>query len=107
MSLSRKERRQVIAQCCAVARADGEVSPGEYEHLIELLATIGADSVSFFELQEWLETGPPECTVLMREDHVRLFLREAIAIAHADGKVDETELATIKRIVAACYDSSE
>jgi tellurite resistance protein len=87
-----------------VARADGEVSPREYEMLIELLSRLGGNAASFAELQEWLENGPPGCTVKMPEDHIRLFLREAIAVAHADGKVDQSELDTIKRIASQCIE---
>jgi tellurite resistance protein len=93
--------------CCEVARADGVVSAGEYERLIEILAELGAGAVSFGELQLWLEQGAPSPRRKLPEELIRLFLHEAISIARADGQVDQVELASIKDFVRYCFEGGQ
>jgi tellurite resistance protein len=38
---------------------------------------------------------------------VKVFLREAVAIARADGKVQEVEIATMKELVQRYFDVGE
>jgi len=107
MELSNKQRHDIIALCCAVAHADGNVSPLEFEHMLDLLMRIGQGSVGFEELQTWLEQGPPPLNAKLPEAAIKTFLREAIGVANADGRVDESELAAIKRLVAGCFEGAE
>ena len=95
--LSDDQQRAVVATCCAVARADGEVSPAEIESLLELLARLAGDSMSYAELQRWLEQGPPEIVAQLGEAELRTCIREALTVAKADGTIDDAELATIKK----------
>ena len=83
--------------CCAVARADGEVSPAELEALLGLLARFASGLVGYGELQRWLDDGPPEIRARFGEDELRACIRDALAVARADGTIDDAELGTIKR----------
>ena len=107
MELSNKQRRDILALCCAVAHADGNVSPLEFEHMLELLMRIGQGTVGFEELQNWLEQGPPPLDAKLPESAIKLFLHEAVGLANADGHVDERELTAIKRLVAGCFEGAE
>ena len=80
-----------------MARADGEVSPAEIESLLELLARLAGGSMSYAELQRWLEQGPPEIVAQLGEADLRTCIREALTVAKADGTIDDAELATIKK----------
>ena len=104
MHLSKKDRRAIIAMCCTVARADGFVSAGEFEYLMDILGRLSRGSVTFGELQSWLDDGPPSIDVILSEDLLQLFLHEAVAVAHADGQVDESEIWTIKSLVRSFFD---
>jgi len=103
MALTTQDRRDIVALCCAVARADGIVSTLEFERLVGLLARIAQGLVGLDELQEWLSKGPPVCSARLAEEHLRLFLHEAIGVASADGHVDESEIETIKSLVSRCF----
>jgi tellurite resistance protein len=107
MSLNAEHRRDILSMCCVVARADGIIAAGEYERLIELLAELGQGSVGFEELQQWLDNGPPAPAKKLPEEHLKLFLHEAVGIAHADGNVSADEIATIKRLVNLCFENAE
>ena len=107
MELTSEQRRDILSMCCVVARADGIIAAGEYEQLIVLLAELGQGSVGFSELQEWLDHGPPAPSKKLPEGHLKLFLREAIGIAHADGNVDASEIDAIKRLVKLCFDTTD
>lgn len=90
--------------CCEVARADGSVNTLEYESLLELLGRLSQGAVGFSELERWVSVGPPAIDARLPEESVKTFLREAVGIARADGKVDEVEIATIKELVARYFD---
>jgi tellurite resistance protein len=105
MELTREQRRALLALCCVVARADGEVSTAEYEQLLDLLARLSQGSVGFSELQRWMNEGPPALDVRLPEDCIRMFLREAIALGRADGRLDEVEIATIKELVQRYFEA--
>ena len=107
MELTPKQRHDILALCCAVAHADGNTSPLEFEHMLDLLMRIGQGSVGFEELQVWLEQGPPPLEAKLPEAHIKLFLHEAIAVANADGHVDESEISAIKRLIAGCFEGAE
>jgi tellurite resistance protein len=93
--------------CIEVARADGSVNSSEYEGLLELLARLAQGAVGYSELEDWIQKGPPAVEVRLPEPAVKLFLREAVAIARADGKVQEVEIATIKELVQRYFDLGE
>lgn len=101
-----EQRRDILGMCCEVARADGVVSAGEFERLIEILAELGAGAVSFGELQRWLEQGAPSPKRKLPEDLVRLFLHEALSVARADGHVAPQELSSIKDFVRYCFEGN-
>jgi tellurite resistance protein len=105
MELNRPQRRALLAMCCVVARSDGEVSAAEYEQLLDLLTRMAHGSVGFSELDDWMRRGPPPFDVRLPEDCIKMFLREAIALARADGKVAEVEIATIKDLVQKYFDA--
>jgi tellurite resistance protein len=105
MELTKEQRRAVIAMCCTVARSDGQVSTSEYETLLELLSRVAHGAVGFSELQHWLEHGPPHFDVRLPEQNIRGFLREALGLARADGKLDAVELATIKELVGRYFEA--
>lgn len=90
--------------CCEVARADGSVDALEYESLLELLGRLSHGAVGFSELERWIAAGPPAIDARLPEEIVKTFLREAVGVARADGKVDEVEIATIKQLVARYFD---
>ncbi len=97
MSESEDYRRAVVAMCCAVARADGKVTLSELEALSDVLFKFGLGAVTHNELSRWLDEGPPEVWVKLEEDELRSVIRDALAVAHADGHVDDRELLVIKR----------
>jgi tellurite resistance protein len=105
MELSKDQRRAMLAMCCTVARADGQVSTPEYEVLLELLSRYAAGAVGFSELERWLHEGPPEINVRFPEEAIRMFLREALTLARADGKLEDVELNTIKQLVARYFET--
>jgi tellurite resistance protein len=105
MELNRPQRRALLAMCCVVARSDGEVSAAEYEQLLDLLTRMAHGAVGFSELEDWMRSGPPPIDTRMPEEYIKLFLREAIALARADGKVADVELATIKDLVQRYFDA--
>jgi tellurite resistance protein len=90
--------------CCEVARADGSVHTLEYEGLLELLGRLSQGAVGFSELERWISAGPPPVELRLPEEVLKTFLREAVTIARADGKVDEAELATMKELVQRYFD---
>jgi tellurite resistance protein len=104
MELSRDQRRALLAMCIEVARADGSVNVSEYEGVLELLGRMAQGSVGYSEIEQWLQQGPPRLDVRLPEEAVKVFLREAVGIARADGKVDAVEIATIKELVARYFD---
>jgi tellurite resistance protein len=104
VELNRSQRRALLAMCCEVARADGNVHALEYEQLLELLGRLSEGAVGFSELERWISTGPPAIELRLPEDVVKTFLREAVSIARADGKVDDAELATMKELVQRYFD---
>ncbi len=104
MELSRQQRRAMLAMCIEVARADGSVNVSEYEGLLDLLGRLAQGAVGFSEIEQWISTGPPRLDVRLPEQAVKLFLREAVAIARADGKVEAAEIATIKELVGRYFD---
>lgn len=104
MELTRLERRAMLAMCIQVARADGAVNHSEYEGLLDLLCRLAQGAVGFSELEQWVGSGPPRIDVRLPEAAVKLFLREAVAIARADGKVEDVEIATIKQLVERYFD---
>lgn len=93
--------------CCEVARADGAVSTTEFEHIVGLLSRLAGQAVGFSEIQRWLSEGPPRLETPLTEERVKLFLREGVAVARADGRVDETEVATLRDFVQRCLTLSE
>lgn len=97
MRLSDEQQRVVVATCCAVARADGEVSPAEIESLLGLLARFARGAVAYAELQRWLDEGPPEIGARLSESELRACIGEALAVAKADGQIDDAEVDTIKK----------
>lgn len=101
------QRRALLAMCCEVARADGSVDTGEIERLLELLGRVAHHAVRFSELQRWVEEGPPRFEVKLPDSVVKEFVREAVALARADGKVDTVEIATIKQLVQRYFDLSD
>ena len=105
MELTKEQRRAILAMCCTVARSDGQVSSSEYESLLDLLSRMAHGAVGFSELQHWMDHGPPEITVRLPEHSIRMFLREALGLARADGKLEQVELATIKELVARYFDT--
>lgn len=105
MELTREQRRALLAMCCVVARSDGQVSTPEYEALLDLLARLSDGAVGFSELEHWLHEGPPEISVRLPEQAIRMFLREALGLARVDGKLQDVELATIKELVARYFDT--
>lgn len=105
MELSREQRRALIAMCCVVARSDGEVSPSEYEALLDLMNRLAKGAVGFSELEAWMRSDPPIVTARLPEDSIRMFLREALALARADGKLAEVEITTIKDLVARYFEA--
>lgn len=104
MELSRQQRRAMLAMCIEVARADGSVNASEYEGLLELLGRLAQGAVGFSEIEQWMSGGPPRVDVRLPEEAVKVFLREAVAIARADGKVEKVELETIKDLVGRYFD---
>ncbi len=104
MELSRDQRRALLAMCIEVARADGTVNVSEYENVLELLGRLSHGSVGYSEIEQWLQQGAPRFDVRLPEEAVKVFLREAVGIARADGKVDAVEIATIKELVARYFD---
>ena len=107
MDLSDTQRRALLAMCCEVARADGSVDTGEIEQLLELLGRLSHHSVGFSELQQWVEQGPPHFDVKLPDSVVKEFVKEAVALARADGKVDRVEIAAIKHMVERYFDLSD
>lgn len=107
MDLTRPQRRALLGMCIEVARSDGSVNTSEYEQLLELLGRLANGAVGYSEIESWIQKGPPAVDVRMPESAVKLFLREAVAIARADGKVQEVEIATIKDLVARYFDMGE
>ena len=105
MELNKPQRRALLAMCCVVARSDGEVSTAEYESLLYLLTRMAHGAVGFSELEEWMRSGPPAIDARLPEECIKMFLREAIALARADGKVADVELATIKDLVQRYFDA--
>jgi len=105
MELTREQRRALIAMCCVVARADGQVSPSEYEALLDLMSRLAKGAVGFSELEEWLHKDPPITTERLPEECIRMFLREALSLARADGKLEEVEISTIKELVARYFEA--
>ena len=93
--------------CCEVARADGSVNTLEYESLLDLLGRLAQGAVGFSELERWISAGPPPIDARLPEEVVKTFLREAVSVARADGKVDEVEIATIKQLVQRYFDISD
>ena len=104
MELSRQQRRAMLAMCIEVARADGCVNVSEYEGLLELLGRLAQGAVGFSEIEHWVASGPPRIDVRLPEEAVKVFLREAVSIARADGKVEAVEIATIKDLVERYFD---
>lgn len=100
MELDPSQRRALLALCCEVARADGAVNSLELEALLERLARLAQGAVGYSELAKWLEQGAPMINVQLPDEAVRMFLREAIAVARADGQVDDVEITTIKELFA-------
>ena len=107
MQLDRTQRRALIAMCCEVAKADGSVNTSEYEALLDLLGRLAQGAVGFSELTRWMEQGPPRPEARLPDEAVRLFLREAVTIARADGKVEEVEIATMKQLVERYFEISQ
>ncbi len=105
MDLSREQRRALIAMCCVVARSDGDVSPSEYEALLDLMSRLAKGAVGFSELEAWMRTDPPIITARLPEDSIRMFLREALQLARADGKLEQVEISTIKDLVERYFDA--
>jgi tellurite resistance protein len=105
MELTKDQRRALLAMCCMVARSDGQVSTPEYEVLLGLLSRYAAGAVGFSELERWLHEGPPEINVRFPEEAIRMFLREALALARADGKVADIELSTIKQLASRYFET--
>ena len=93
----------MVAMCCEVALADGAVSTSEFEHILGVLCRLAGDAVGFSEIQEWLAHGPPRPDARLSDDRVKLFLREGVAVARADGRVDEAEVATMRDFVQRCF----
>ena len=94
----------MLAMFIEVARADGNVNTAEYESLMELLARFAPSAVGFSELEQWVSAGPPRVEVRLPEAAVKLFLKEAVAIARADGKIAEVEISTIKALIERHFD---
>jgi tellurite resistance protein len=105
MELTKDQRRAILAMCCIVARSDGTVSSSEYEQLLDLLARLAQGAVGFSELEQWLNDGPPAIEVRLPETAIRMFLREALTLAKADGKLEDVELATIKELVSRYFEA--
>jgi tellurite resistance protein len=105
MELTKEQRRAMLAMYCIVARADGEVSSGEYEALLDLLTRVANGAVGFSELDQWMHKGPPAFEVRMPESYIRTFLREALALARVDGTMQDVELATIKDLVTKYFEA--
>jgi tellurite resistance protein len=104
MELSAPQRRALLAMYCVVARSDGDVSASEYEQLLDLLSRFSGGAVGFSELEDWVRSGPPPINARLPEHCVKMFLREAIALARSDGKLAEVELATIKDLAQRYFD---
>jgi len=107
MELTRQQRRALLGMCIEVARSDGSVNTSEYEQLLELLGRLSNGAVGYSEIETWIQKGPPSVEIRLPETAVKLFLREAVAIARADGKVQEVEIATIKDLVTRYFDMGE
>ncbi len=105
MELTGEQRRALIAMCCVVARADGEVSPAEYETLLDLMSRLARGVVGFSELEGWMRTEPPIVSERLPEESIRMFLREALTLARADGKLEDVEIATIKDLVGRYFEA--
>ncbi len=91
--------------CCVVARSDGDVSPSEYESLLDLMNRLANGVVGFSELEEWMRSDPPIVTARLPEESIRMFLREALALARSDGKLEQVEISTIKDLVARYFEA--
>jgi tellurite resistance protein len=104
MQLNRAHRRALLALCCVVARSDGEVSASEYEQLLDLLSRVAGGAVGFSELEDWVRSGPPPIDTRLPETCVKTFVHEAVALARADGKASDVELATIKDLVQKYFE---
>ena len=87
---------------CTVCHVDFPVNSGE--GLLELLGRLSQGAVGFSELEHWISSGPPAVELRLPEEILKTFLREAVTIARADGKVDEAELATMKELVQRYFD---
>lgn len=107
MDLTRQQRRALLGMCIEVARSDGSVNSSEYEGLLELLGRLSNGAVGYSEIETWIHKGAPAMDVRLPEAAVKLFLREAVAIARADGRVQEVEIATIKELVTRYFDMGE
>src|SRR5687767_7200011 len=107
MDLTRQQRRALLGMCIEVARSDGSVNTSEYEGLLELLGRLSNGAVGYSEIETWILKGPPAVEVRLPESAVKLFLREAVAIARVDGKVQEVEIATIKDLISRYFDMGE
>lgn len=105
MELTSEQCRAFLSMCCTVARADGAVSAGEYEGLLGMLTRFSAGAVGFSELERWMADGPPEVQTRLPEDLIRMFLREALALARVDGQLVEAELETIRDLVTRYFDA--
>ena len=107
MELDAEQRKAIVAMCCSVARADGEVTPGEFEALLDILSRFASGVVGFGELQQWLADGPPDISARLPGESIRPFVHEAVAVANADGTVDDSEVKTIKAMVARYFEEGD
>ena len=60
----------------------------------------------YSELERWIEVGPPEMDEKLPDEAVHAFVQEAVAIAHADGRLQDTEIKTIKQLVERYFNLS-
>lgn len=93
MEITREQRQTLLALCCKVAWADGVVAEEERQAVFGLMHRLGWDATSKAEVEQWLESGPPEPDLAgLPEGLGQMAVYEALRLAEVDGEIDDREL---------------
>ena len=105
MELSKEQRRTLIGLACAVAWADGVVTPEEESMIHRLASQFGEEVGSLDELKGWLNEGLPNDLSLASLPHSlgQMFFYQAMALSEADGEITAGEVRLLDAILTRFF----
>lgn len=107
MEITAQQRRDLIALCCQMAWADGQVTTEERTQVVGLLERIGWNAVEAEDTQRWLDEGAPDVDIASLPPNLGQFaVYEVMRVMEADGEIDDRETTLVQRLIDRLYEGN-